>query len=352
MNSSDSPNTASHPDAAVINDQWSSLAAIREMPEIDTRRLRHYRLERIRAQMRARDVALTILVNPLSLRYAVDFREFTAFQARIPLCYLFVPLEGPVVMHSGFSSKEADPDSVIDEFREPYDINIYNAGSKLTDQCRLFSLQVLDFLKSIQHTGGRVAVDQVTPAVVQALMQQGMEVLDAVSIVEDARLIKSVDEIQCMRWSVAVAEHGMAKLREVLAPGVTEHQLWALMNYVNLANDGEWHDLRMLASGPRTNPWFQEASSRAIGAGELVAFDTDMVGPFGYFCDVSRTYFCEPGKPTDEQRELYTRAYDEINHNIAQVRVGMTLQDLAERAFRQPAGFLRYSVMSPRGRYE
>lgn len=72
---------------------------MREMPEIDTGRLRGYRLERIREQMRARDVALTILVNPLSLRYAVGFREFTAFQARIPLCYLFVPQEGPVVMH-------------------------------------------------------------------------------------------------------------------------------------------------------------------------------------------------------------------------------------------------------------
>ena len=82
MRSSDSPNAASHPDAAVTNDQWSCLASIREMPEIDTRRLRHYRLKRVREQMRARDVALSILVNPLSLRYTVDFREFTAFQPR------------------------------------------------------------------------------------------------------------------------------------------------------------------------------------------------------------------------------------------------------------------------------
>ena len=52
-------------------------------------------------------------------------------------------------------------------------------------------------------------------------------------------------------------------------------------------------------------PWFREASSRVIRAGELVGLDTDLVGPFGYCADISRTWFCGPGRPTDEQRRLY-----------------------------------------------
>ena len=39
---------------------------------------------------------------------------------------------------------------------------------------------------------------------------------------------------------------------------------------------------------------------------EPPGFDTDMVGPFGYCADVSRTFFCGPGRrPTRRQKQLY-----------------------------------------------
>ncbi len=34
------------------------------------------------------DIALVILANPANLRYAVDWREYTLFQSRIPTYYL------------------------------------------------------------------------------------------------------------------------------------------------------------------------------------------------------------------------------------------------------------------------
>lgn len=111
-------------------------------------------------------------------------------------------------------------------------------------------------------------------------------------ILEDARVIKSEDEVACIRWAVAVAELGIAKMKEALRPGVNELQLWGLLNYTNLANAGAWHDGRMLASGDRINPWLQEASTREIQSGDMVGFDTDMIGPMGYFADVSRTFHC------------------------------------------------------------
>ena len=38
----------------------------------------------------------------------------------------------------------------------------------------------------------------------------------------------------------------------------------------------------MKISGGRTNPWYQECSDKIIRPGDLVAFDTDLVGPFGH----------------------------------------------------------------------
>ena len=88
------------------------------------------------------------------------------------------------------------------------------------------------------------------------------------------------------------------------------------LNYINVANDGDWHDGRMLASGPRTNPWCQEASPRRAESGDLVGVDTDMVGPSGYFADVSRTFHCGPARPTRRQKEPYRLAVEEIASTI------------------------------------
>jgi Xaa-Pro aminopeptidase len=170
-------------------------------------------------------------------------------------------------------------------------------------------------------------------------MQRGVEVLEGGAMSEMARVVKSEDEIACIRWSVAVAEHGMAKLQQALRPGITELQLWGILNYANLANNGDWHDGRMLASGPRINPWLQEASQRRIEAGDLVGFDTDMVGPGGYFADISRTFFCGPGRPTRRQKELYRYALAEVEHNTALLRPGLTFSEFQARAWPVPEAF-------------
>ena len=139
-------------------------------------------------------------------------------------------------------------------------------------------MDVSEFLKEIGTDNRRIAVEYVNPSLTQALLQRGLEVVDGVSVAEEARIVKSPEEISCIRWAVEVAEHGISQVKSMLRPGVTELQLWGLINYTNLANNGDWHNGRMLASGPRINPWLQEATDRTVEAGDLVGFDTDMPG--------------------------------------------------------------------------
>ena len=94
-------------------------------------------------------------------------------------------------------------------------------------------------------------------------------------------------------------------MEAALKPGISENELWAELHRGNIARGGEWIETRLLSSGPRTNPWFQECSSRIIEAGDLVAFDTDLIGPYGFCADLSRTWLCGDGPPSDEQRDLY-----------------------------------------------
>jgi Xaa-Pro aminopeptidase len=85
---------------------------------------------------------------------------------------------------------------------------------------------------------------------------------------------------------------------------------------------------------------------RAIEAGDLVCFDTDLIGPYGYCSDISRSWL-SGGKPTDEQRRLYATAYAQIQHNIGILKPGMAFREIAEKSWPIPDEFLahRYSVM-------
>jgi len=274
----------SHPDFLISNDNWSDLSKIRPMPDINFERLHTYRLARLRAELKKAGASMCMLVSPVSLRYAANYRCYGLFQSHVPTSYVFVPLEGPVCLYNAY-----DPNSFADDIRPGHAISFFDGGFHLHDTAEKIAADIVDYLSEIGTDNRRVAIEYVNPSITQALEKKGLDVIDGVCISEHAKVIKSEDELDCMRWAVAVAELGIGKLKQAIKPGVSEAQLWGLLNYANLANDGDWHDGRMLASGPRINPWLQEASMRKIESGDLVGFDTDMVGPFGYFADISRT---------------------------------------------------------------
>lgn len=323
-----------HPDAAVLDHSWSDLSRYLPVPDIDMQRLHGYRAARVQEQLRRLDVDMVLIHNPVSLRYAIDYRTYSLFQSRTPTTYVFVAQDGPTIAHQAYGRVP-----LADEVRPGHALSYFDGGEGLADAAARMASDIDLYLRNIGATRRRVALEYINPSVVQALEKLGIEVVDGMPVTERARLIKSEDELACIRWAVAVAELGIAQVEKALRPGVSEQQLWGLLNYTNLANDGDWHDGRMLASGPRTNPWLQEASPRRIEAGDLVALDTDMVGPNGYFADVSRTFLCGPGAPTRRQRELYSLAHAEIEHNLTLVRAGATLLDIQAESYMQAEEF-------------
>ena len=91
----------------------------------------------------------------------------------------------------------------------------------------------------------------------------------------------------------------------------------------------------MLSSGYRTNPWLQECTNKLIQKGELVAFDTDMIGTYGYCADISRT-FVEGGKLNDEQKKLHELAYENVMFNSELIKPGVNFKEFAEKAWKLP----------------
>ncbi len=302
-----------------------------------TAALRRYRLSRVQAELEAHDIAACVLLDPLNIRYATDSVNFQVMQMHLPSRYAFVPAEGKaVVFNLGNWSGGSEATETVGEYRISTPVAHFFAGPDVEARAKHWAAEIAELVRANGGGNRRLAIDRTEPANFHALAAEGLELVDAQRPMELARAIKSTEEIGHMTRSVEVAELGIARMREALTPGMTENQLWALLHETNIANGGEWIDCRLLASGERTNPWGQECSDRVIQAGELVGFDTDMVGPEGYCADISRTLFCDPGTPTDAQRDLYKTAVEHIAHNMALLRPGLSLRELAEKSWPIP----------------
>jgi len=308
---------------------------------IDMAKLRVDRQSRLREALRAHDVAACLLITPHSLRYASGLRNCAIYQTHIPATYFFLPAEGASVLFDSqpgrFTGQELE---TIDEISgDLIPLTAMWASDRGDEWAEVWAAQMAALMARDGGGNRRLAIERLSPRATRALEAQGLEVLDAEDIIEPARAIKTPEEILCVNHVIAIAEDGIYRMRANLRPGMSELELWSHLWQANMEAGGDWIECRLLASGDRTNPWQQEACSKRIRAGDLVGFDTDMVGPFGYFADISRTLFCGPGSPSAAQKELYQRAHEEICHNIELMRAGMAFREITEKSFRQPERF-------------
>ncbi len=304
---------------------------------LDLPRLRAYRQNRLRQQIKDQGLAAVILTEPLSIRYATGVRNCALFQMHIQAGYLFLPAEGPVIyFDTGPGQETGNQLETIDEVRsDVLPLSYMFAGYRQQEWAKTWAQQMGDLLRA--HSGGetRIGIDRPGAHAQQALEALGYRVEDAAPVLAQARKIKSPEEVLAMNLTISVAEDGMTRMRDQLRNGILEQELWAFMWQALIEGGGEWLDYRLLASGERTNPWQQEASSRRIRAGDLLVFDCGMVGPFGYGADISRAFHCGPGKPSESQRDLYTRAWSEVAHNIQLMQSGASFREIIERRFVQ-----------------
>jgi Xaa-Pro aminopeptidase len=68
-----------------------------------------------------------------------------------------------------------------------------------------------------------------------------------------------------------------------------------------------------------------------VEAGEIMAFDTDLIGAYGMCVDISRSWLCGGGRPNANQADVYARALESIEANIPLFQAGATYRDITER---------------------
>lgn len=310
---------------------------------VDMPALRAWRLERVRAELRRRDYAGALLYDPVNIRYATDTSNMQIWTMHNAVRYAFVATEGPVVLFDFHNCEHLSAHSeTVDEVRQAVSWSYFMVADRAPERAGVWADEIADLVKT--HGGGnrRLAVDRLDGLGVRALEERQIELTEGQEVMEQARVVKNAVELAAMRESIAVCEEGLRRMTEALEPGITEAALWSILHQTNIELGGEWIETRLLASGPRTFPWFQECSQRVIQPGDLVCLDTDLVGPNSYCADISRSWIAGGRRPTAEQAWLLGHAEEQIAYNLDLVRPGLGFREFSEKCYRLPEESRRY----------
>ena len=314
--------------------------------EINFDKLRSYRLDRVKKELEKNNLEACILFDPVNVRYALDTLNMSVYNMHNLTRYCFIPINGPTILYEYFNcEKLSEGLNLINEIRPAITWDYFSNGDQAGVQLEKWINEIKD-LSNSYFKSKKIAIDVLNGPAVAGLNKAGIEVVDAKLILEQARVIKSPEEIKCMRSAIDVAEIGINKMRKALKPGMTENELWSILHQTNIENYGEWIECRILSSGERTNPWMQECSNKVIQDGEIVSFDTDMVGPYGYCADISRA-FVVGNKFNEEQKKIYSMAVEQIDHNSRLIKNGLSFKEFTEKSWVLPEDYYpnRYSVM-------
>ena len=333
--------------------EWAEAGL--ELPDLET--MRAYRHARLTDHIVARGYAGLLMTDPLNIRYATDSTNMQLWNTHNPFRAVLLCADGYMVMwdykNAPFLSKF---NPLVREQRSGADLFYFDRGDKVDVAADTFANEVRVLLE--EHAPGlkQLAVDKVMLHGLRALEAQGFTVMDGEEVTEMSRALKGPDEIRAMRCSSQACETAMRVMEDVararVGDGVTcEDDIWAILHAENIRRGGEWIETRLLSSGPRTNPWFQECGPRVCQRNEIISFDTDLVGAYGICTDVSRSWWIGDEGPRPDMIYAMQHGVEHIMTNMQMLKPGVMIPELSANTHvldaqfqKQKYGCLRHGV--------
>jgi Xaa-Pro dipeptidase len=297
-------------------------------------RMREYRWDRLVKALQARDYGGLLMFDPLNIRYATDTTNMQLWNTHNPFRACLLMADGHMVMWEYKNSPFLVTfNPLVKELRSGATFFYNSTGDRGAAAARAFAQQVDDLMRAHVGTNRRLAVDKIMVHGLRALESIGFQVMEGEEVTERTRAIKGPDDMLAMRCAAHACETAVAAMeaftRENVPKGnVSEDDIWSVLHAENIRRGGEWIETRLLASGPRTNPWFQECGPRIVQNNEIVAFDTDLIGAYGFCIDISRTWWVGDQRPTNAMIAAYAHALDHIRDHQSRLKPGVSIRDL------------------------
>ena len=137
---------------------------------------------------------------------------------------------------------------------------------------------------------------------------------DISEIVQDMRLVKDVEEIDCMRRASEITRQAQERVAQMIKPGVYEYEIQAEIERCFTQNQARCAFPSIVATGKNTTVLHYLTRDQKITEGDLVV--VDIGAEYEHYCaDVTRTYAAS-GTMTERQQELY-EAVESVKRDVA-----------------------------------
>jgi Xaa-Pro aminopeptidase len=190
-------------------------------------------------------------------------------------------------------------------------------------------------LKKYGLAQAKIGIDEGNMVFMNALKEffPTLVVEDGDTPMQMARMIKLPEELVLLEEATAIADAVTATATATVADGVRECEVAAEAMRTLFRLGGEYAHVTtpFVASGEHMAPPNRICSDKIIRHGDIVFIDIGAAWG-GYFGDVARAVIC--GKPSDEQKKIYTAVYEGLKAGIAEMRPGRTNKDCAEALIR------------------
>lgn len=291
---------------------------------INFARMRQQRLEKAINAMKKNGLAACLLGRPENIRYvtstkAVDFidqlRYVLAFAEHDPILYQMPP--GKLFGVCPWIKPE--------NHRLAVQWANGACGPQATGaRAKKFAELIKRDLAEKGLAKEKIGVDKFDLPSYEALKDAGIEVVDAMPAMLEARAVKTDDEINCIKMAVSIAEVGWYALYDALKPGVRDQDLSAIATEAMLRAGAEsvW-GLTVSSGCPGAN------TDKIVQVGDVVTTDLVRVSYIGYVTCYYRNIICGR-KPTAKEKDMHKRSYERIYRVLDAIKPGASTADAAK----------------------
>lgn len=171
-----------------------------------------------------------------------------------------------------------------------------------------------------------VGLDLVEPAMMIALQEEGLKIIDGQQILLEAREIKSMDEMILLNQAAAMVDATYHMINENLKPGATEAKIVASANKMLYEMGSDDVEAINAISGERCSPHPHNFTDRMFRPGDQAFFDI-LQSYMGYRTCYYRTF--NIGKASVEQTDAYKQCREWLDKAIALIKPGVSTDKIA-----------------------
>jgi Xaa-Pro aminopeptidase len=172
-----------------------------------------------------------------------------------------------------------------------------------------------------------LGVDIVEPPVLFALQKEGIKVVDGQQLMQQARIIKTQDEITLLNMACMMVDAAYEELYRAMKPGVRENQCVGLASKVLYDLGSEHVEGINAISGERCSPHPHVFSDRVLRPGDPAYFDI-LHSYMGYRTCYYRTFVI--GSASQAQIDAYKRCRYYLDVAIDAIKPGVTTADVVK----------------------